>query len=94
MGKCKGYGTEIEQYNKIKDYCPKQRKPPKISNLDVLNAVLYAVEWEQVEGPALIIKGGLFLLVQYPLGFPLLGVADLPNSFLDHPHQRFVIAPA
>jgi len=33
-----------EQYEKIKDYFPKQRKPAKISNLDVLNAVLYLVE--------------------------------------------------
>jgi len=33
-----------EQYDKIKDCFPKQRKPAKISNLDVLNAVLYVVE--------------------------------------------------
>lgn len=33
-----------EQYEKIKDCFPKQRKPAKISNLDVLNAVLYVVE--------------------------------------------------
>ncbi len=33
-----------EQYEKIKDCFPKQRKPAKISNLDVLNAVLYLVE--------------------------------------------------
>ncbi len=33
-----------EQYEKISDCFPKQRKPAKISNLDVLNAVLYLVE--------------------------------------------------
>jgi len=33
-----------EQYEKIKDCFPKYRKPAKISNLDVLNAVLYLVE--------------------------------------------------
>ena len=33
-----------EQYEKIKDCFPKQRKPAKISNMDVLNAVLYLVE--------------------------------------------------
>ena len=33
-----------EQYEQIKDCFPKQRKPAKISNLDVLNAVLYVVE--------------------------------------------------
>ena len=33
-----------DQYEKIKDYFPKQRKPAKISNLDGLNAVLYLVE--------------------------------------------------
>ena len=33
-----------EQYEQIKEYFPKQRKPAKISNLDVLNAVLYVVE--------------------------------------------------
>lgn len=34
----------IEQYEQIKDCFPKQRKPAKISNLEVLNAVLYIVE--------------------------------------------------
>ena len=33
-----------EQYERIRDCFPKQRKPAKISNLDVLNAVLYLVE--------------------------------------------------
>ena len=33
-----------EQYEKIKECFPKQRKPAKISNLYVLNAVLYLVE--------------------------------------------------
>ena len=33
-----------EQYEQIKERFPKQRKPAKISNLDVLNAVLYVVE--------------------------------------------------
>ncbi len=33
-----------EQYEKISGCFPKQRKPAKISNLDVLNAVLYLVE--------------------------------------------------
>ncbi len=33
-----------EQYEKIKSCFPKQRKPAKISNLDVLNALLYLVE--------------------------------------------------
>lgn len=33
-----------EQYEKISECFPKQRKPAKISNLDVLNAVLYLVE--------------------------------------------------
>ena len=33
-----------EQYEKIKECFPKQRKPAKISNLEVLNAVLYVVE--------------------------------------------------
>ena len=33
-----------KQYEKIKDCFPKQRKPAKINNLDVLNAVLYLVE--------------------------------------------------
>lgn len=33
-----------EQYEKIGDCFPKQRKPAKIRNLDVLNAVLYLVE--------------------------------------------------
>ena len=33
-----------EQYEKIKECFPKQRKPAKISNLDILNAVLYLVE--------------------------------------------------
>lgn len=33
-----------EQYEKIQECFPKQRKPAKISNLDVLNAVLYLVE--------------------------------------------------
>jgi transposase len=33
-----------EQYDKIKDCFPKQRKPAKISNQDVLNAVLYVME--------------------------------------------------
>ncbi len=33
-----------EQYEKISSCFPKQRKPAKISNLDVLNAVLYLVE--------------------------------------------------
>ncbi len=33
-----------EQYEQIKDCFPKQRKPAKISNLEVLNAVLYVVE--------------------------------------------------
>ena len=33
-----------EHYEKIKDCFPKQRKPAKIRNLDVLNAVLYLVE--------------------------------------------------
>ncbi len=32
------------QYEKISVCFPKQRKPAKISNLDVLNAVLYLVE--------------------------------------------------
>ena len=32
------------QYEKIQDCFPKQRKPAKISNLEVLNAVLYVVE--------------------------------------------------
>ena len=31
-------------YEQIKDCFPKQRKPAKISNLEVLNAVLYIVE--------------------------------------------------
>jgi transposase len=34
----------IEQYEQIKEWFPKQRKPAKISNLEVLNAVLYIVE--------------------------------------------------
>ena len=33
-----------EQYEQIKDCFSKQRKPAKISNLEVLNAVLYVVE--------------------------------------------------
>ena len=33
-----------EQYEKIAECFPKQWKPAKISNLDVLNAVLYVVE--------------------------------------------------
>jgi len=33
-----------EQYEKINGCFPKQRKPAKIRNLDVLNAVLYLVE--------------------------------------------------
>ena len=33
-----------EEYEKIKACFPKQRKPAKISNLDVLNAALYLVE--------------------------------------------------
>ena len=33
-----------EQYEKIQECFPKQRKPAKISNLEVLNAVLYIVE--------------------------------------------------
>ena len=33
-----------EQYEQIKECFPKHRKPAKISNLDVLNAVLYVVE--------------------------------------------------
>ena len=33
-----------EQYEQIKECFPKQRKPAKISNLDVLNAVLYVVK--------------------------------------------------
>lgn len=33
-----------EQNDKIKDCYPKRREPAKTSNLDVLNAVLYAVE--------------------------------------------------
>ena len=33
-----------EQYEQIKESFPKQRKPAKISNLDVLNAVVYVVE--------------------------------------------------
>ena len=32
------------QYEQIKECFPKQRKPAKISNLDVLNVVLYVVE--------------------------------------------------
>ena len=35
---------EKEQYEQIKEWFPKHRKPAKISNLDVLNAVLYIVE--------------------------------------------------
>ena len=35
---------EEMQYEQIKDCFPRQRKPAKISNLDVLNAVLYIVE--------------------------------------------------
>ena len=34
----------IEQYEQIKGCFAKQRKPAKISNLEVLNAVLYIVE--------------------------------------------------
>lgn len=33
-----------EQYEQVADCFPKQRKPAKISNLNVLNAVLYIVE--------------------------------------------------
>ena len=33
-----------EQYEQIKECFPRQRKPAKISNLDVLNAALYVVE--------------------------------------------------
>ena len=33
-----------EQYERISKCFPKQRKPAKISNLEVLNAVLYVVE--------------------------------------------------
>ena len=33
-----------EQYEQIAECFPKQRRPAKISNLDVLNAVLYVVE--------------------------------------------------
>lgn len=33
-----------EQYEKIKECFSKQRKSAKISNLEVLNAVLYVVE--------------------------------------------------
>ena len=33
-----------EQYEQIKECFPKQRKPAKISNLEVLNAVLYVME--------------------------------------------------
>ncbi|MCI8422668.1 MAG: transposase [Lawsonibacter sp.] len=33
-----------EHYEQISDCFPKQRKPAKISNLDVLNAVLYLIE--------------------------------------------------
>lgn len=35
---------EKAQYERIKDCFPKQRKPAKISNLEVLNTVLYVVE--------------------------------------------------
>ena len=35
---------EKEEYEKIAECFPKQRKPAKISNLEVLNAVLYLVE--------------------------------------------------
>ena len=33
-----------EQYERISECFPKQRKPAKISNMEVLNAVLYVVE--------------------------------------------------
>lgn len=33
-----------EQYEQIAECFPKQRKPAKISNLDVLNAALYVME--------------------------------------------------
>ena len=33
-----------EQYAKIEKYFPKHRKPAKISNLEVLNALLYVLE--------------------------------------------------
>lgn len=33
-----------EQYERIRDCFPKQHKPAKIRNLDVLNALLYLVE--------------------------------------------------
>ena len=33
-----------EQYEQIKECFPRQRKPAKISSLDVLNAALYVVE--------------------------------------------------
>ena len=35
-----------EQYERISECFPKQRKPAKISNLEVLNAELYQVENE------------------------------------------------
>ena len=35
---------EEKQYEQIKDCFPTQRKPAKISNLNVLNAVLHLVE--------------------------------------------------
>ena len=40
-----------EQYQKIEMYLPKQRGNVKISNLQMLNAMLYmAEEWMQVAG--------------------------------------------
>lgn len=37
---------EEKQYEQIKDCFPRHRKPAKVSNLDVLNAVLHIVENE------------------------------------------------
>ena len=34
-----------EQFQRIEGCCPKQRRNVKISNLDVLNAILYVAEW-------------------------------------------------
>lgn len=43
-GKIKEWNYEKTQYEQIAECFPKQKKPAKISNLGVLNAVLYEVE--------------------------------------------------
>ena len=55
-----------EQYEQIKECVHKQRKPAKISNLDVMNAVVYVV------GNGCLEKTGLNPLEEH-------GAAGIPN---------------